>query len=156
MATNYGKKWEQKIKEDFQRIPDVSIDRIYDSMSGYKTISNNSDFIAYMYPNMFYLEAKSTHGNTFSISKLTQYDKLITKVGIKGVRVGVVLWFIDHHKCLYVPLSTFKQLKDDGHKSVNIKMLTDKTYNIHEIPSIQKRIFLDCDYTYLKQLQEGE
>lgn len=156
MATNYGKKWELKVREDFESIPDISIDRIYDTLNGYKSISNISDFIVYMYPNIYYTEAKSTRGNTFPLDRLTQYDKLITKVGITGVRSGVILWFIDHKKVLYVPVATFKQLKDDGKKSVNIKMLDDNTYKVYLIPSITKRTFPTCDYTYLKHLQEGE
>lgn len=67
------------------------IDRLYDQMSGFVSVSNISDFIAFKKPNIFYLEAKSTEGNTFPLSRLTQYDKLKVKVGIDGVRAGVVL-----------------------------------------------------------------
>ena len=58
MPTSYGKQWEQKVKEDFQRIENCSVDRIYDSVSGYKSISNISDFIVYMYPSIYYIEVK--------------------------------------------------------------------------------------------------
>ena len=156
MAVNYGKKWEQKVKEDFSKISNVSIDRIYDVTNGYKSLSTVSDFIAYMYPNIFYLEAKSCQGNTFPIKNLTQYDKLACKVGIRGVRSGVALWFIDHDIAVYVPTSTFTQLIKDGKKSVNVKMINEGTYNIKVIPSIKKRIFLDCDFTVLRNLVDGE
>lgn len=156
MATNYGKAWEQKIKEDLLKLGDVSVDRIHDSMSGYKTISNVSDFIAYKEPNIFYLEAKSCKGNTFPLTNLTQYDKLKEKVGIPGVRAGVLLWFIEHDKVAYVPLSTFTKLKEDGKKSVNVKMLGTDEYNIKVIPGVKKRVFIDCDYTPLTELKDGE
>jgi penicillin-binding protein-related factor A (putative recombinase) len=156
MPTNYGKAWEQKIKEDFTKVPNSTIDRIYDSVSGYKSISNISDFIGYVYPNIFYLEAKSCKGNTFPLTKLTQYEKLISKVGVPGVRAGVLLWFIDHDSVLYIPISTFTKLKEDNKKSVNIKMIEDGSYNIKVVPSTKKRVFLDCDYTFLKELQDGE
>ena len=71
-------------------MPDPSIDRLYDTTNGFKAIVNISDFIGYSYPNIFYLECKSHLGNTFPLANLTQYDKLTTKVGIKGVRVGVI------------------------------------------------------------------
>lgn len=91
-SNNYGKKFEQKMKQDFKRtVPECSIDRIYDSLSGFKTISNIADFIAYKFPYLLYLECKSHQGNTFPLVNLTQYDKLVAKVGIKGVRAGVVL-----------------------------------------------------------------
>lgn len=156
MAKSYGKEWENKIKEDFQKLDGASIDRIYDTTNGYKTISNIADFIGYVYPSIYYLEAKSCRGNTFPLSNLTQYAKLASKVGIHGVRVGVLLWMIDHDVCLYVPISTITKLKDDGKKSVNIKMIKDDSYNIKVVPSIKKRVFLDCDYTILRDLKDGE
>lgn len=156
MPTNYGKKWEVKVKEDLSVLPDISLDRIYDSVSGYKSVSNISDFIAYVYPNIFYLEVKSIKGNTFPLSNLTQYEKLKGKVGIPGVRAGVIIWYIDHGKVLYVPISTITALKTDGKKSVNIKMLDSDEYNIVGIPSVTKRVFPTCDYRVLRNLKDGE
>ena len=94
MADNRGKQWEAKFKQDFiNSFPknEVSIDRLYDSVSGFKAISNISDFIGYAYPNIFYLECKSHKGASFPFSALSQYEKLCVKVGIKGVRAGVAL-----------------------------------------------------------------
>ena len=156
MPTNYGKAWEQKIREDFIKVEGSTLDRLYDSVSGYKTISNISDFIGYIYPNIFYLEAKSCKGNTFPLTKLTQYEKLKCKVGVPGVRVGVLLWFIEHDTVLYVPVSTVTKMLEDGKKSVNIKMATDDSYNVKVVPSSKRRVFLDCDYSFLKDLVDGE
>jgi hypothetical protein len=47
-------------------------------------------------------------------------------------------------------------MKNNGEKSFNIKMLTDKSYNIIEIPSEKKRVYLDSDYTVLMNLKDGE
>lgn len=91
MSENYGKAFEAKLKEDFKKIPGADLTRIYDVTMGFKSISNISDFIAYMYPFMFYLEAKSTLGNTFNLKKLTQADKLKEKQGIPGVNAGVII-----------------------------------------------------------------
>lgn len=156
MAVSYGKQWEQKVKEDFLKLSDSTIDRLYDVTTGYRTLSNVSDFIGYKMPNIFYLEAKSVRGNTFPLTNLTQYEKLKPKVGIPGVRVGILLWFMEHDKCLYVPISTITQLKKDNKKSINIKMIEENKYNIYVVPSVKKRVFLDCDYTLLTTLQDGE
>lgn len=102
------------------------------------------------------MECKSHAGGTFPLSNLTQYDKLTAKVGIPGVRAGVVLWFTDHDRVCYVPISTVTALKADGKKSVNVKMLSDGSYNIVEIPSVKKRVFLDSDYSVLMNLKDGE
>lgn len=157
MANNKGKAFEQKFKLDFQQtFPEGTIDRIYDVSSGYKTISNIADFIAYNYPNIFYLECKSHLGNTFPLANLTQYDKLKEKVGKKGIRVGVILWFIDHDTVCYVPVSSITKMKEDGKKSVNIKMLSANDYKIVTIPSEKKRVFLDSNYSVLADLSDGE
>ena len=156
MALNKGKKFETRVKIDFEKIPDVSIDRIYDTQSGYKTISNISDYIVYKYPNIFYIEVKSHKGNTFPLSCLTQYDKLIRKKNIKGVRAGVILWMIDHEKIIYIPISTFEKLIIDGKKSFNIKMMDTKEYKFIDIPAIKLRTFFQCDFTVLFDKQDSD
>lgn len=152
-----GKQFEKKFKDDFIRtLPNCSIDRLYDSVSGFKSISNISDFICYSYPNIFYCELKSHLGNTFPLVNLTQYDKLTAKVGIKGVRAGVIIWFVEHDRVIYVPISTITKLKEDGKKSVNINTIEKDGYRILNIPSVKKRVFLDSDYSVLLTLNEGE
>lgn len=156
MALNYGKAFESKFKEDFLKVQGATVDRLYDPTSGYVGIKNICDFIGYIYPNIFYIECKSTKGGTFSLNKLTQYDKLISKVGIHGVRVGIVIWFYEKNLVLYVPITTVIKLKNDEKKSINVKYLNTKEYNVIEIPSKLKRIFMDSDYSILKNLKDGE
>ena len=154
MAKNYGKQFEDKFKADFSKIEGSSVDRLYDTMNGYKAITQISDFIAYAYPNIFYIECKSHRGASIPMKNLRQYEKLCSKVGIKGVRTGIVLWLIDKDLVLYIPTSTITQMKADGEKSVGIRHL-DK-YNIKVIPSKKKRVFMDSDYSILLELNEGE
>ena len=156
MTPNLGKQFEKKVKEDLLKIQDMSVDRIYDQVSGMYGVRNICDFIAYHFPNIFYLEIKSHKGNTFPLENLTQYDKLCSKVGINGVRVGVILWYIDHKQVVYIPIQTITKMKQEGKKSVNIKDLNDDHYRIVSIPSVEKRVYLDSDYTVLFGLQEGD
>ena len=76
------------------------------------------------------------------------------KVGIKGVRSGVVLWLYEKDKVFYIPTRTITQLKQDGEKSIGLRHLGE--YDIFEIPSVKKRVFMDTDYTYLQTLSEGD
>ena len=155
MAVNKGKAWEAKFKTDFMKsFPDGSIDRLYDPVGGYYGINNICDFIGYEWPNIYYLELKSHKGNTFPFICLPQYDKLTSKVGIKGVRAGVVLWFIDHDQVIYAPISTITKMKEDGKKSINVKELDD--YHLIKLPGQKKRVFVECDYRVLKDLDEGD
>ena len=158
MALNRGKQFEAKLKQDFlETVPDSSIDRLYDSVSGYKAISNISDFIAFKKPCIYYLEAKSHQGNTFPLTNLTQYDKLLGKVGIPGVRTGVVLWMVEKDYVVYLPISFITYLKDNGYKSFNVKMIDDVALNdkFLVLPSTKKRVFMDTDYSRLLELPEG-
>ena len=91
-----------------RQVPGISIDRLYDVQAGFKNISNISDIIFYRYPFICYGEIKSHKGNTFPIANLTQYEKLLAKKGIKGVRAGVILWFIEKDKVCWVPIETFE------------------------------------------------
>ena len=157
MSQSRGKQFEVKFKEDWKKsFPGGTIDRLYDNMSGYVAVTNISDFIAYNYPNIFYIECKSIEGNTFPWSNLSQFEKLKSKIGIKGVRTGVVLWFRDHNKVWYVPISTIVKMKEEGKKSINAFKSIKEGYRIVEIPSVPKRIFLDSDYSCLLNLEEGE
>lgn len=158
MAINRGKQFETKFKSDFiNTVPNSTIDRLYDSTSGFKAVSNISDFIGYSFPSIMYLECKSHAGNTFPLVNLTQYDKLVRKIGIKGVRVGVILWMIDWDYVLYLPLSFIKYLKENDYKSFNVKMINDEKLNsmFKVIPSVKRRVFLDSDYSCLTELPEN-
>lgn len=156
MGRNRGKQWETKVREDFMRtFPDGTIDRLYDPVGGYIGVRNICDFIAFYLKNIFYLEVKSIDGNTFPFVNLTQYDKLTKKVGIPGVRAGVIIWFKDHDIAIYAPIKTIQQMKQEDKKSININKDLGK-YRIFEIPSVKKRVFLECDYTLLSTLAEGD
>ena len=116
-------------------------------MTGYRhTSSNISDFIIYKYPEIFYMEIKSIHGNTFPLTNLTQYEKLKAKIGIKGVRAGVTIWFVDKDRVIFVPIETIQQMKQEGVKSVNIRTIDNSDYDFINIPSVKKRVFMDSDY----------
>ena len=151
--TSLGKKFETKLREDWNNLEDSLIIRINDNFNGYKNISGISDFIAYHYPNIFFIECKEHKGNTFPLANLTQYDKLMSVQGIKGVRSGVVLWFSEKDTVVYVPVKTFKKLKEDGKKSLNINDINN--YELIVVPSVKKRTFLDSDYSVLFNMEEG-
>ena len=157
---NRGKQFEQKMKIDFLKtIENSTIDRLYDTMNGYKSISNISDFIGYAYPNIFYLECKTHAGASIPFDKITQYDKLKEKIGIPGVRCGILLWLYDHNEVgvIYIPISTIKKMKEDGQKSFGIRHLDNENYPSYVLPTLKrKQVFLDTDYSPLMNLKDGE
>lgn len=122
---NRGKDFEHEIEQALNRCESTSVDRLHDQMSGFKGSTNICDFIAYFFPNQFYLECKACYGNTLPFSNITetQWNGLIEKSKIMGVVAGYIVWFIDHDKTLFVPAEYAKSLKDSGAKSLNVKLL---------------------------------
>lgn len=149
MAYNRGKEFEKQFKQDWLKLPNSFALRLPDQMSGMYGSRNLCDFICYNYPRMYLIECKSCEGNTFPFSSFGQYDKLRAVGHIKGIEIGVVVWFVNHKKVLFIPIDTFNTIKDEDGKSFNIKMVGNPKYKCLEIPSIEKRVFLESDYTPL-------
>lgn len=155
MSSSIGKNFEERFKIDWQdSFPQGTIDRLYDSMSGYLSISTVSDFICYNYPNIYYIECKTHKGASLPFTNITQYVKINTKVGIKGVRAGIVLWLYEKDRVFYIPVSTIQKMKKDGEKSVGIRSLSK--YDIIEIPSKKLKTYMKSDYSILSDLEEGK
>lgn len=150
----YGKNFEQKFKEDWKKtIPNSSIDRIYDCTSNYRGVSNISDFICFKSPNIYYIECKTTKDVSFPLKHLTQYKKLKEKVGIEGVKVGVLIWYYSYDYVIYIPVKTIMEI-EKTRKSINIKKLLESDLNYCLIPSKKKKTYMDSDYSVLINFKE--
>lgn len=152
---NYGKQFEVKFKQDWLKsFPESFLLRLNDQVSGYKyTSSNICDFIGYTDGKLYLLECKSHAGASLPFSDVPQYDRLKRYVGLTGIRVGVIVWLYDKDKCFYVPVKTITKLMKEEQKSVGIRNLDND--EIKEIPSVKKRVFMDSDYSVLRDLPEG-
>ena len=126
---NRGKDFEAQVQSGLEATPGVSIDRLPDPMAGYAGVKNICDFIVYKYPNQYYIECKSCYGNTFSINSNdpkkkygnitnNQWEGLLEKSKIPGVRAGVLLWFIDHDVTYWLDIRLLQKWKDLGNKSI--------------------------------------
>jgi len=156
MSINYGKKFEERFKIDWiDSFPESTITRLYDNTSGYLSISNISDYICYDYPNQYFIECKSHKGASIPFDKITQYRKMLSVMGKRGVRVGVVLWLYEKDVIYYIPIKTIKLMKEVGEKSVGIRSVKEG-YNIIQIPATKLKVFMKGDYSILSTLKEGE
>lgn len=153
---NRGKSFEQRFKTDFERIPNSLCIRLPDQMSGYKGSGQNiCDYICYNYPNQYFIECKAHKGASIPFDKISQYKKMKSVVGRKGVRTGVVLWLYEKDVVYYIPISTITEMKNNGEKSVGIRSVKEG-YNIIQIPSIKLKVYMESDYSILSNLKEGE
>lgn len=150
MAENYGKKFEQIVKEAFEKVDGVSIDRLHDQMSGFSGSRNICDFIVYKKPYEIYIECKTVHGNTLPFSNITdnQWNGLLEKSSIVGVRAGIICWWVDKDVTNYIPIELLNILKLLGNKSIRYDDYGEAVYrSIINIPGKKKRVFFDYDFS---------
>lgn len=170
MAVNRGKKFEDIIKEAFEKIPDVSVVRLHDQTTGYLGSSNHCDFIVYKKPYEYHIECKSVHGNTLSIHSIPKPDKhgvlhgfygnitdkqwegLLEKSKIKGVFAGIICWWIDKDITRFIPIQILQCEKDDGMKSIRYDADLGIGYQdeyqfspVIDLKGKKKRVFFDYD-----------
>jgi penicillin-binding protein-related factor A (putative recombinase) len=150
MAVNRGKKFEQVIRESFERVPGVSIDRLNDNTAGFKGIAGICDFIVYREPYEYYFECKSINRGTFPFSNITdtQWNGLLQKSQIKGVFAGIIVWFIKDEVTCFIPIQLLVELKNGGHKSINVKHVDNFVYELggaFKLVGKKKRIFYEYD-----------
>lgn len=146
MAVNRGKKFEQVVRESFERVPGVSIDRLNDNTAGFKGIAGICDFIVYKEPYEYYFECKSVHGASLPFNNITetQWNGLFEKSKIKGVFAGIICWFIDKDVTLFIPIQVLQICKYRGWKSIRYDVNGYKG-SIKEIKGKKKRVFFDYD-----------
>ena len=145
MAVNRGKKFEQVIRESFERVPGVSIDRLNDNTAGFKGIAGICDFIVYREPYEYYFECKSVHGNTLPFRNIsaTQWNGLLEKSKIEGVFAGIICWWIDKDTTLFLPIEELELAKQHGWKSIRYDIIQDSGVIVVEIKGKKKRVFFE-------------
>ena len=152
MSLNRGKQWEMKVKECWHKtMPNSFILRLPDQQSGYHLSSNVSDYIAFKSPRLFLLECKSVLGNTVPFANLTQYEKMLPYKNVEDIFPGFMVWWVEHGIVAWVPVETVECMKKENKKSVNVKNLKDDS-TITIIPTVKKRILLDCDFSILMRI----
>lgn len=137
-----GKIFEKLFKDEVEREIreenlEATIDRLYDVI-GKKTIDQPSDFICYKHPNQIYVECKSRNSNSFSYYTAPQYERLINKSKILGVKCGMLVWFVQQKMIFWLDIDWLQfYFSRTGIKSVNAykldKFVKEHNYGVHKI-----------------------
>lgn len=155
MAVNRGKQFEDVIREAFEKVPGVSIDRLHDQTTGWKGSSNICDFIVYREPYEYYFECKSVHGNTLPFRNIsaTQWNGLLEKSFIEGVYAGIICWWVDKGTTKFIPIQTLQKLLNSGNVSYRYDW---DSYDVVEIKGKKKRVFFNYDMeAFLDEIQHN-
>lgn len=146
-----GKEAEKKLKTWLDKPSEgYSFDRLPDQMTGYYIVSRNiCDFICYKYPNVYYIESKSTWSDRFDFNMITetQYRGLLAKSKIEGCFGLVTVLFASYQRAFILDIKDIDYsictLKS---KSLNIKKIAKWKIPSIEIPTIKSRKeFLDYE-----------
>lgn len=155
MSQNRGKQFELVVRRAFEKVPDISIDRLHDQTTGFIGSSNICDFIVYRKPYEFYFECKSVHGNTLPFRNITetQWNGLLEKSKIKGVFAGVLCWWVDMDITAFVPIQFLEWQRGIGRKSLHYSLAVDAYFenwiNCTKVQGKKKRVFFEYDMEVL-------
>ena len=155
--TDIGKKFEDRFRKDYKQcFPNTFIYRLPDQQSGYAGggSQNPCDFICYPGSLELMVECKAHKGASIPFSKIPQYERMLDYKGLHKTFPGVVVWFYEKDIVIWVSIEEMEKMVLAGEKSIGLRMLQNKKYNIITIPSTKLRAFMESDYTYLvKQLE---
>ena len=157
MAINRGKQFEEKLKEQFEKVEDTLVLRLYDVTTGYKNQNNICDFIVFRNGTLNLFECKAVHGNTLNFKshiKQNQWDGLLENSTIPAVNAGIIVWFIDRDETYFIDIEYLDYLKTE----LNQKSFNPKT-DLEKIPTSlitgkKKRVFFEYDLkSFLEEIE---
>ena len=144
--SSLGKKAERKIKEWLNNPSQgYCFYRIPDQMSGFYMSSNPCDFLCYKYPNLCWIESKTTIHDRWDFSQLTdvQRNSLYEFSQVDGVYGLVIVLFSTYKRAVILDI---RDIVESGEKSINIKKIDKWSIPYAEIQTIPSRKEL-LDYT---------
>lgn len=156
MAKNHGKEFEKQLRQQFEAIPNVSVDRINDNV-GYSGAYNIADLIVYRKPHKYYIECKSVKGTSFPFGNINEkaLRDLVVQQLIPGVGCYFIIWFIDLDLTIAMTATEiYEKMYCQNLKSIGVKSFTKFEYI--EISGIKKRKYFKYNLTELLNRLDGE
>lgn len=128
---NEGKRWEHNIRRSLP-----GIIRLYDATNGYSGVCNPCDFIYYVYPFMFMIEAKSVKRHKIYWTAITenQHEQLDFYDHIFGVTSLIFIEYREEKESYILPYRVLKELKAKGEKGLSVEMAREMD-NVYKIPA---------------------
>lgn len=143
---NKGKQFENVIRTAFEAVPDTAVIRLPDPVQGYLGYRNICDFIVYHYPTEYFIECKSISSDRFPFANITdnQWKGMLQMSKLKGVRAGIICWFINRDVTLFIDIRRLQELRESNCKGIRYDA---HMYNslVYKLEGKKKRIFFDYD-----------
>ncbi len=135
-----GKDFEAVVRYAFEDVPDTHVYRIPDQQN-YKVGSKNPcDFLIYHKPRLYALECKATNKPSLPFANISEYQwtELLKMSQIPGVVAGVLCWYVNYDRTVFIPIKFLETLKQNGAKSIRYDADDSQ---IIDIPGRKKRVF---------------
>ena len=137
---NRGKSFEGVIREAFEKVPDTHVYRVPDQMSYMTGSRNPCDFLIYHKPVLYAIECKATNKPSLPFANISefQWSELLKMSKVSGVVAGIMCWYVNYDKTVFIPIQFLETLKQNGAKSIRYDA---DDFAIIEIHGTKKRIF---------------
>lgn len=133
---NDGKPFEDRVSSNFKK-HGIDFERLHDQMTGYKGSANTCDFIAYLYPHIFYIECKSCGDTDFDMLHAIrehQWTELIKKDAVPGTRAGYLVWMSKYKRLFWLSAFVANEYYKSGIKHITIEHFCKVGIEIEAIP----------------------
>lgn len=143
-----GKDFEAVIKEAFEQIPDTHVYRIPDQMNKFYGSKNPCDFLIYHKPILYAIECKATNKPSLPFANISEYQwsELLKMSQVSGVVAGIICWYVNNDRTIFIPIQFLETLKQNGAKSIRYDA---DDLAIIEIQGKKKRVFWTYDMNSL-------
>ena len=125
---------------------------------GYKQINNPCDLIVFKKGTLNLFECKAIHGNTLNFNshiRENQWNRLLDYSYISGLNAGIIVWFIDCDKTLFIDIQYLDLLRTQGNKSFNVNKSIEVVPTI-EIKGKKQRVFFKYNLEeFLEEMSYG-
>lgn len=145
-----GKDFEAVVREAFERVPDTHVYRVPDQQTYRVGSKNPCDFLIYHKPVLYAIECKATNKPSLPFSNVTefQWTELLKMSQVSGVVAGILCWFVNNDRTVFIPIQFLETLKQNGAKSIRYDA---DDWAIIEIQGRKKRVFWDYDFKHFFQ-----
>lgn len=139
-----GKDFESVIQESFERVPDTLVYRVPDQMTYRYGSKNPCDFFIYHKPVLYCFECKATNKQSLPFANISenQWTELLKMSAISGVIAGILCWYVNYDKTVFIPIQFLETLKQNGAKSIRYDA---DDLAIIELRGRKKRVFWEYD-----------
>ena len=94
---------------------------------------------------MYAIECKATNKPSLPFANITdfQWSELLEMSQVSGVVAGIMCWYVNYDRTVFIPMQFLEHLKQNGAKSIRYDA---DDWAIIEIQGQKKRVFWDYDF----------